>query len=159
MLYLPSAVYLALGTNVMKLERIQYSELNAKQKEVFNFQKVAGELADYGFNCIKLSDDWQGADFLAYHKDGSNTLKVQLKSRPFIAKKYIGKELYMAFPIRGYWYLIEHERLLDIVGETTSWLESSSWQENGVYSSKSPSTALLEALRPWQLWCPTGRCS
>jgi len=71
----------------MQLLKISYEQLNARQKEVFNFQKVASLLADYGFNCIKLDDDWQGADFLAYHKDGVNTLKVQLKPRPGIAKK------------------------------------------------------------------------
>ena len=48
----------------MRLERIVYDELNAKQKEIYNFQKVAALLANYGFNCIKLDDDWQGADFL-----------------------------------------------------------------------------------------------
>ena len=63
----------------MKLEKVQYEDLNSKQKEIYNFQKVAAILADYGFNCIKLADDWQGADFLAYHKDGGQTLKVQLK--------------------------------------------------------------------------------
>ena len=56
----------------LKLQRINYDDLNAKQKEIYNFQKVtalkvAALLADCGFNCIKLSDDWQGADFLAYH--------------------------------------------------------------------------------------------
>ena len=55
----------------MKLRHIDYSELSARQKEVFNFQKVASLLAEYGFNCIKLTDDWLGADFLAYHKDGT----------------------------------------------------------------------------------------
>jgi len=54
----------------MKLEKIEYSSLNAKQKEIYNFQKVASLLADYGFNCIKLADDWQGADFLAYNHKG-----------------------------------------------------------------------------------------
>ncbi len=44
----------------MKLQRIQYAELNSRQQEIFNFQKVAGLLADFGFNCIKLADDWQG---------------------------------------------------------------------------------------------------
>ncbi len=72
----------------MKLKRITYSKLNFRQKEAFNFQKVAGLLADYGFNCLKLADDWQGADFLAYHKDGNHTLKVQLKSRLTIDKRY-----------------------------------------------------------------------
>ncbi|MGB9150676.1 MAG: hypothetical protein WCB36_10560, partial [Burkholderiales bacterium] len=90
----------------MKLEKVKYSDLNSRQKEIFNFQKVAGLLADYGFNCIKLTDDWQGADFLAYHTNGSDTLKVQLKSRLSIAQKYIGKSLFMAFPINGAWHLI-----------------------------------------------------
>ena len=65
----------------MELKRIKYEDLNAKQKQIYNFQKVAGLLADYGYNCIKLDDDWQGADFLAYHNDGDQTLKVQLKAR------------------------------------------------------------------------------
>ena len=46
----------------MELRRISYDELTSKQKEIYNFQKVAGILADFGFNCIKLNDDWQGAD-------------------------------------------------------------------------------------------------
>jgi hypothetical protein len=39
-------------------------------------------LADYGFATIKPDDDWQSADFIAQHFDGSTFLKVQLKSRP-----------------------------------------------------------------------------
>ena len=70
----------------MKLRKIKYTDLNSKQKEVFNFQKLRGKLSDYGYNCIKLADDWQGADFLAYHKDGSGTLKVQLKARLALSK-------------------------------------------------------------------------
>ena len=90
----------------MKLTLVHYSELTAKQSEIYNFQKVASLLADYGFNCIKLSDDWQGADFLAYHKDGNETLKVQLKSRITIDKKYLGRGLYITFPAKRAWYLM-----------------------------------------------------
>ena len=43
--------------------KIDYSKLNARQQENYNFQKVSGVLADYGYTCIKLSDDWNGADF------------------------------------------------------------------------------------------------
>lgn len=53
----------------MKFEHIKYNGLSGKQQEIYNFQKIAGVLADYRFNCIKLADDWRGADFLAYHKD------------------------------------------------------------------------------------------
>ena len=131
----------------MKLIKVKYSELNGKQKEIFNFQKVAAELADFGFNCIKLADDWQGADFLAYHKDGGDTLKVQLKARLTIDKKYIGKNIFMTFPIKNNWYLIAHKELVEIVGKNTSWLETDSWKNKGSYSSASPSKVLIEAIK------------
>ena len=139
----------------MKLKRVEYVDLSGKQKEIYNFQQVASLLAEYGFNCIKLDDDWQSADFLAYHKDGDKTLKVQLKPRVSISKKYVGKDLYMAFPIRRRsqpqprprWYLVPHDELVDIAGETTNWLESKSWTEQGGYSSDGPSRAMLKRLR------------
>lgn len=130
----------------MKLQRVEYQNLSARQKEIYNFQKIAGLLADYGFNCIKLHDDWQGADFLAYHKDGQHTLKVQLKARLTIAKKYQGKELHMGFPVHGTWYLIPHDELVEVVGKTTSWLATDSWLQRGLYSSAHPSSALLAML-------------
>ena len=68
-------------TESPRWERVCYETLNAKQKEIYNFQNVAAVLADYGFNCIKLSDDWNGADFLALHMPSRDTLRVQLKSR------------------------------------------------------------------------------
>lgn len=55
----------------MKLKLINYKQLNSRQKERYNFQKIAALLADYGYACIKLDDDWQSADFLAQHTEGS----------------------------------------------------------------------------------------
>ncbi len=39
-------------------EKVHYGNLKARQKELFNFQKIAATLADYGSNCIQLADDW-----------------------------------------------------------------------------------------------------
>ena len=134
----------------LRLQRIRYDDLNAKQKEIYNFQKIAAALADYGFNCIKLQDDWQGADFLAYHKDGSQTLRVQLKSRVTINKKYQG-DLHIAFPFgMGVWYLVRHDKLVDLIREHTNWLNTPSW-EKGAYSSVSLNPQLREALEPYKL--------
>ncbi len=135
----------------MKLKKIAYSKLNSKQKEIFNFQKVAGLLADYGFNCLKLSDDWQGADFLAYHKDGTHTLKVQLKSRVTIEKKYQNQSLYMAFPLNNTWYLIEHDGLVALAKNHTNWLTSKSWRTGGMYSSTHPNPEFVAALQDSKL--------
>ena len=141
------------------LHRIDPKKLNGKQKEIYNFQKSAALLADYGFNCIKLTDDWQGADFLADHFDGKTTLRVQLKARVTIDKKYVGQNLWMNFPSGGTWYLVPHDKLVELVGETTNWLNTSSWQERGSYSSANPSPRLLQQLRPFAVEAaevPTG---
>ncbi|MDI9336149.1 MAG: hypothetical protein QM520_03870 [Gammaproteobacteria bacterium] len=131
----------------MHLKKINYSDLNARQQEIFNFQKISGILADYGYNCIKLADDWQGADFIAYHKNHSDTLRVQLKSRLTIDKKYIGKELYMAFPLKNEsWYLIEHDIFIKKVDLHTNWLNTKSWVINGCYTSSSANKTLRQAL-------------
>lgn len=134
----------------MQLKKIKYSELNGKQKEIFNFQKLAARLADYGFNCIKLADDWQGADFIAYHKGQKETLKVQLKSRIGIYKKYVGKSLFLAFPINDDWYLIGHDKLVTLVGKNTNWLSTASWKKGG-YSAGSPNNKLTKALQSSRL--------
>lgn len=44
-----------------------------------------------------------------------DTLRVQLKSRISIYQKYVEKGLYMAFPARGDWYLVEHDVLVKLV--------------------------------------------
>lgn len=132
----------------MELKPVDRSELNRTQKKNYDFQKVAALLADYGFNCIRLADDADdgpGADFLACHKDGRQTLKVQLKGHLSIGKKYMGKDLYMAFPINGSWYLVSHDELVRIVGETTNALNTSSWQK-GQYNWRRPSQRLVAKL-------------
>jgi len=92
-------------------KRINSKDLKPRQKENFNFQKVASTLADYGFNCIRLSDDWQGADFIACHIDGNTFLKIQLKSRLTFQKKFNGKDIYIAFRRNEKVYLYPHDKL------------------------------------------------
>lgn len=132
----------------MQFVRIDYGRLSAKQQEVYNFQRIAAALAEYGFNCIKLADDWGGADFLAYHKDG-DTIKVQLKGRVTIAKKYQDKSLCIAFPVHGHWCLVPHDILVALVGRTTNWLNTTSWIQRGVYSASMPSQKLMAVLQSY----------
>lgn len=144
----------------MPYQRIQYANLNAKQKEIFNFQKLSGVLADYGYNCIKLADDWNGADFLAYRNGGHETLRVQLKSALTIKQDYLQHgDLYIAFPHRlanqeinsRDWYLIKHSELVEKVRIHTPWLNSDSWLIDKSYHSQSPSVALMESLIDFKL--------
>ena len=132
-------------------QRIDPDSLNGRQKEIYNFQKSAALLADYGFDCMRLTDDWHGADFLAHHFDGKTTLKVQLKGRLTIDRKYSSQEVWMNFPSGGTWYLAPHDDLVYLVGQTTNWLNTASWRERGHYSSANPSPALLEKLQSFAL--------
>jgi hypothetical protein len=117
----------------VKLDYVSYASLNARQKENFNFQKISAILADYGFVTMRLSDDWNGADFIAIHVNGDHIL-VQLKSRLTFSKKYEGKkDLYVAFADGEQWYLYHHDDLLEKVKQNSSMGSSTSWS-NGSYS-------------------------
>jgi hypothetical protein len=87
----------------MKLEKINYNDLNAKAKEMYNFQKVSAKLEDYGFTTMWLNNDWQGADFIAVHADGATDIKVQLKGGFHSAESTLEKRSTSAsFPTAKY---------------------------------------------------------
>ena len=119
-------------------ERVQYNDLNSRQKENYNFQKLAVELADYGFTCLRLNDDWQGADFLACHINGVLFLKVQLKGRMTIDKKYLGKDIHIAFFDGDCCYVYPHDEMLERILNLEKIGASKSWLENGAYSWPRP---------------------
>ena len=133
----------------MQFPKIKYSDLNARQKENFNFLKVSAVLADYGFVTFRLSDDWQGADFLALRITGE-VLRVQLKSRLAFYEKYRGKELYVAFAEGDTWYLYPHDELLAKILANTTIGTSASW-ESGGYSFTRLSVQLLRLLEPYKI--------
>ena len=114
----------------MNLKKIIYAELNSKQKENYNFHKVASALADYGYNSMRLNDDWQGADFIAVK--GDNMLKIQLKGRFTIDKKYIGKDLFISFLEEGKVKIYNHDDALKLIPQNVK--ISKSWSEVGSYS-------------------------
>lgn len=99
------------------MNKVDYRTLNSKQKESYNYQKISGILADYGYTTYRMHDDYHGADFHAVHVEG-HVLKVQLKSRITIHGKYLGKEIHIAFSNdRQTWYLYPHDELYRVVTE------------------------------------------
>ena len=150
-----------------RFKRIDYGDLNSRQKENFNFQKVSAVLADYGFLTLRLSDDWQGADFIAHHVSGDLFLKVQLKGRLTVDTKYKNKEIWMCFNDgndRSVWYLFPHDDFLRwalvnlTIGDTEGWENSTDWDNvKGVYSWRSLSKDILSWLGDYALTNdPTG---
>ena len=120
------------------LTKVDYKNLNSKQQESYNFHKVSAILADYGYFPIRLSDDWQSADFLCQKCTDHSFIKVQLKGRLTFSKKYLGKDLFICFQDKndGQWYLYSHDDLLNNIledsniGNTSSWIDQGQWSNN-----------------------------
>ena len=147
----------------IELTKIKYPHLNARQKENYNFLKVSAVLADYGFVTMRLSDDWQGADFVAQHVDGATFLRVQLKSRLTFDKRLRRKDLYVTFPHNRDWYLYPHDELLSCVARRRvikgrngkrGVIDSKSWKQKGKYSFPGLSQAVLTVLAPYKISQP-----
>lgn len=123
----------------MSFQKISYDQLNARQKENYNFQKIAAILAEYGYSCMWLNDDWQGADFIANHIDGVEFLKVQLKGRLMIDKKYVGKDIWVAFRQGGDTYLYPHDEAIEMIAQKFSkTMERAGWVIDGGASWPNP---------------------
>ncbi|MDW9906033.1 hypothetical protein [Sinorhizobium meliloti] len=131
--------------------RVDYSKLNARQKENYNFQKVAGRLADYGFNCLRLNDDWHGADFLAVHVDGNAVLRVQLKGRFSFDTKYRDRGLHITFFANEDCYVYPHDDVLAVVEKRGRFGETISWAERGSYTWPSLPAWAVEILAQYRV--------
>ena len=137
---------------MMKKNLVDYFSLDSKQKEKFNYYYLANVLACYGYICISLSTDWNGADFLAQHYKSGEILKIQLKSRLTIDKKYKDPKLYMACPLHGTqeWVIIKHCELIKTISDhCPHYLESKSWRDKGTYSNDAPKKELCNVLKKY----------
>ena len=133
----------------LRFTKISYDGLNSRQQEGFNFQKVSAVLADYGFTTIRLTSDWNSADFIAQHSDGVTFLKIQLKGRCAFSKDYRGKDLHICFPDGAQWYLYPHDEVLKQVERDIA--NTVSWKDRGGYSYPKLSKKLRQVLQPYRL--------
>ena len=118
------------------MKKINYNDLNARQKESFNFQKVSAILADFGYFTMKLSDDWESADFIAIHYQDKSFLKIQLKGRITFDKKYLNKDLFICFEdkVTSTWYLYPHDEVCYKFSQSRNFQNTTSWIKDEMYS-------------------------
>lgn len=135
----------------MPWETVLYQNLTPKQKEAFNFAKLSAVMADYGFQCYPLWDDDSGVDFHALHGPSGRVLPVQQKSALSVHRKYEGKGLWTMFHVEQVWYLIEHDRLRDILAELTNALNTATAQRERRAFMHHPPKRVLAALEPYRM--------
>ena len=133
----------------MNREKVSYSDLNARAQENYLYAMLAAQLAPYGYTCLRLSDDYNGADLIAL-REGEEAMHIQLKGRVTIKSEYQSKGLYMAFPINGEFYVLLHDDLVDICGNR-GYLETRAWREQGKWHVGNPPKAMIETLKPFKL--------
>lgn len=127
-----------------------YEGLDSRQQENFIFAQCAARLALRGFACTWLSADYNGADFLAYHMPTCYTLPIQLKSRFTLAKKYIGKRLWIAFPYGDGFVVMEHDKLhAAYLEHNPRFVEQSHWQARGERHMANVPSEMLSVIELW----------
>jgi hypothetical protein len=95
-----------------------------------------------------LSDDWNGADFIAQHLDGT-FLRVQLKGRLSFYEKYRDKQIYICFRDNNHWYLYPHDEFLSQVLAEGYLAGTDSWEVHGGYSFPGIPKRLETLLEPY----------
>jgi len=117
-------------------------------REVINRNTVITLALGQGFNAFLPVYDG-GVDFVLYRESDNRLQKVQLKSRWTIDKKYIGRDIWIAFPMKGEWYLMPHDKMIELakVEGTTN---TKSWIAGGAYSKPRPSEATIAQCAPYK---------
>ena len=133
------------------MNKIKYESLNSKQKETYNYHKVSAVLADYGYFTMRVTDDWESADFIAMNCIDKSFIKVQLKGRLTFSKKYMNKELFITFEDKktSIWYLYHHDEILNNFSKNTN--RELAWDKNGEYSFPSLSKQTNMLLEQYKL--------
>lgn len=124
------------------------SRFSAQVREVVNRNVFVSLALAQGYNAFLPVYDG-GIDFLLYRESDGTIRKVQLKGRWSIDRKYLGRDLWVAFPIEHEWYLAPHDTMTGMQA-ATGFLETRSWKEVGLYVVPKPSKALREACLPFR---------
>jgi len=124
------------------------SRYRSQIREVINRNTVVSLALEQGFNAYLPVYDG-GVDFILYREEDGTTRKVQLKGRWMIDKKYVDRDIWMAFPNGEDWYLVPHADLVQ-QGDAQGFTRTVSWVERGAYSCPSLSKALLAACEPYR---------
>ncbi len=116
--------------------------------EVINRNALVTLALQNGYNAFLPVYD-RGVDFILYREEDGDVRKVQLKGRWNIDRKYIGRDIWIAFNQSDEWYLAPHDDLVRM-GDVAGFTKTSSWLVGGAYSCPKPSRRMIEDLRQYR---------
>ena len=119
------------------------------RREVILRNELSSALLKIGYNVfIPVFDE--GVDLIAHRERDGDIKIIQQKSRWTIDRKYRDRNIWIAFPNDGAWYLIRHDTMLTWP-EVQNFLKTSSWQTRGIYNVAKPSKALRSRFQHYSL--------
>jgi hypothetical protein len=107
------------------------SQYQSQVREVINRNTVVSLALEQGFNAFLPVYDG-GVDFILYRESDGLLRRIQLKSRWTIERKYVGRDIWIAFPSAGDWYLMPHDEMV-AMAQTDGVTETTSWKDAGGY--------------------------
>jgi hypothetical protein len=124
------------------------SRYKSQVREVINRNALVTLALENGFNAFLPVYDG-GVDFILYHEADGVTRKVQLKGRWYIDRKYVGRDIWIAFHVDGDWYFAPHDDLVAFA-DGYGFTKTKSWIEGGAYSCPRPSRAMTQDLAAYR---------
>lgn len=129
--------------------KTEYMKFDDRSKEAFNTAQLGAVLARGQEYLLPLRFDSNGADVLAYNPGTNATRAIQIKARATIDSKYLGKNIWIAFPHwinndRQYWYVVPHDTFVAL------W-DVKKFAIRGVRSTRTPSKKLLIELAEFRV--------
>jgi hypothetical protein len=119
------------------MSEVAVGKLTSDAIEVVNRNALVTVALSLGYNVYLPVYD-NGIDLILHHEGTADTRLVQLKGRWTIDKKYIGRNVWIAFPDRDEWYVAPHEHMVCMASRHH---ETVSWTVTGLYNKPSLSKA------------------
>ena len=128
------------------------SRTSSGLRELENLYKLLPYFTRSGFTPFLPEFD-SGIDFIACREsaagEGDVLIKVQLKGRWTIDKKYRGRSMAIAFPDEQDWYVIPHGEMVAFA-EQAGFTNTKSWDQ-GTYSVGRLGSTLRQHSERWRL--------
>lgn len=124
-------------------------KLSGKAIELINTHELTAELMARGWAVyLPVYDD--GIDLIATQNDVTSVIRIQLKTRWTIERKYLGRPIDIAFKDDGVWFLVPHDEMVR-AGEAEGYCSQLSWTKDGGWSVKKMSQSLRQRMLPFTL--------
>ena len=127
------------------------NKASGAQIEFVNRSRLIARLFELGYEVFVPVID-TGVDLVAYRPADKAVKLVQLKTRWTIDRKYLDRDIWIAFPAEEYgdWFVAPHDALVAL-GEQRGYCKTASWTDRGLYHLAPLPPALAEAMAQWRI--------